>query len=177
MWGFPGVTSSKESTCQCRRLKRNVFDPWVKKILWRREWLPNLVLLCGKFHGQQSLAGYSPWGRRVGKDWVTNTFTFKVYIHCETPTLSLSLEENWWFYWFKQLPPSWNRPGLLPRSLPMICVFRPLRLCLFALFGAPSKSYGSSHVVHEIDHLPALLGRSFMTHSFWLSSNKLLILP
>ena len=29
----------------------------------RREWLPTPVLLPGEFHGQRSLAGYSPWGR------------------------------------------------------------------------------------------------------------------
>ena len=27
-----------------------------------------LVFLPGEFHGQRSLAGYSPWGRRVGHD-------------------------------------------------------------------------------------------------------------
>ena len=31
-----GSTSGKESTCQCRRLKRHRFDPWVGKIPWRR---------------------------------------------------------------------------------------------------------------------------------------------
>ena len=30
--GFPGGTSGKEPTCQCRRLKRHGFDPWVGKI-------------------------------------------------------------------------------------------------------------------------------------------------
>ena len=29
---------------------------------WRREWLLTPVLLPGEFHGQRSLAGYSPWG-------------------------------------------------------------------------------------------------------------------
>ena len=29
---------------------------------------PTSVFLPGKFHGQSSLAGYSPWGRRVGHD-------------------------------------------------------------------------------------------------------------
>ena len=29
---------------------------------WRRKWLPTLVFLPGKFHGQRSLVGYSPWG-------------------------------------------------------------------------------------------------------------------
>ena len=34
------------------------FDPWVRKISWRREWLPTLVFPPGKSHGQRSLAGY-----------------------------------------------------------------------------------------------------------------------
>ena len=31
---------------------------------WRRQWQPTLVFLLGEFHGQRSLAGYSPWGRK-----------------------------------------------------------------------------------------------------------------
>ena len=38
-------------------------------------WQPTLVFLPGKSHGQRSLVGYSPWGRRVRHDWVTNTHT------------------------------------------------------------------------------------------------------
>ena len=40
----------------------------VKKIPWRREWLPTPVFLPGKSHGQRSLVGYSAWGRKVGLD-------------------------------------------------------------------------------------------------------------
>ena len=40
------------------------FDRWVRKIPWRREWLPTPVLLSGELHGQGSLASYSPWGRK-----------------------------------------------------------------------------------------------------------------
>ena len=36
------------------------FDPWVRKILWRRAWQPTPVFLPGESHGQRSLAGYSP---------------------------------------------------------------------------------------------------------------------
>ena len=36
------------------------FNPWVGKILWRREWLPTAVFLPGEFHGQRSLMSYSP---------------------------------------------------------------------------------------------------------------------
>ena len=31
---------------------------------WRRKWQPTPVFLLGKSHGQRSLAGYSPWGRK-----------------------------------------------------------------------------------------------------------------
>ena len=34
------------------------------KIPWRREWQPTPVFLPGEFHGQKSLVGHSPWGRK-----------------------------------------------------------------------------------------------------------------
>ena len=69
-WGFvwstfPGDTSGKGSACQRRRHKRCGFHPWVRKIPWSRKWQPTPVFLPGEFHGQRSLAGYSPWGRKV----------------------------------------------------------------------------------------------------------------
>ena len=57
--GLPRGHSSKESTCQCRRLKRHRFHPWVRKIPWSRKWRPTPVFLPGESHGQRSLAGYS----------------------------------------------------------------------------------------------------------------------
>ena len=63
-WGFPGGTSGRESTCQCRRLKRLKFNPWVGKIPKRRAWQPAAVFLPGKSQGERSLAGYSTWGRK-----------------------------------------------------------------------------------------------------------------
>ena len=41
-------------------------------IPWSRKWQPIPVFLSGKFHGQRSLVGYSPWGHRVGYNWVTD---------------------------------------------------------------------------------------------------------
>ena len=49
---------------QRRRHKRHKFDPWIRKIPWRRAWQPTQVLLPGESPGQRSLAGYSPWGRK-----------------------------------------------------------------------------------------------------------------
>ena len=37
---------------------------WVRKIPWRRKWQPTSVFLPGKFHGQWSLEGYSPWDHK-----------------------------------------------------------------------------------------------------------------
>ena len=45
-------------------VKETGFNPWVRKIPWKRGWLPTPVFLPGEFHGQRSLAGYSPWGRK-----------------------------------------------------------------------------------------------------------------
>ena len=70
--GFPGGTSGKEPTYQVRKCKRHRFDPWVGKIPWRRARQPTLVFLSGKFHGQRSLEGYSPWG---GKESDTTEVT------------------------------------------------------------------------------------------------------
>ena len=48
----------------CLQYGRAGFDPWVRKIPWRRKWQPHPVFLPGKSHGWRSLAGYSPWGRK-----------------------------------------------------------------------------------------------------------------
>ena len=67
--GFPDGASGKEPAYQCRR---HGFDPWVRKIPWRRKWQPTPVFLPGEFHGQRGLEGYSPWGhKRVGHNIVT----------------------------------------------------------------------------------------------------------
>ena len=62
--GFPGGAGDKESTWQCRRLRTPQFDPWVRKISWRRAWQPTPVFLPGESHGQRRLAGYSPLGHK-----------------------------------------------------------------------------------------------------------------
>ena len=43
----------------CLHCGRPGFNPWVRKILWRRERLPTPVFWPGEFHGL-----YSPWGRQ-----------------------------------------------------------------------------------------------------------------
>ena len=56
---FPGGTGGK-----CRRRKRCGFRPWVRTSPGGGHGKPTPVLLPGEPHGQRSLAGYSPWGRK-----------------------------------------------------------------------------------------------------------------
>ena len=58
--GFPGGSDGKESACHAG--DTGPILGW--KDPWRRAWHPTPVLLPGEFHGQGSLAGYSPWGRK-----------------------------------------------------------------------------------------------------------------
>ena len=53
--GLSWWLSSKEFAC-------NAGD--AGSIPWRRKWQPTPVFLPGKSHGQRSLVGYSPWGRK-----------------------------------------------------------------------------------------------------------------
>ena len=60
LWDFPGGASGKEPACQCNICKRHGFDPWVRKIPWRRKGQTTPVFLPGESHGQRKLAGHSP---------------------------------------------------------------------------------------------------------------------
>ena len=60
---LPGKHSSigKESACNAGDLGS---IPGLGRFPWRRKWQSIPVLLRGKSHGQRSLMGYSPWGRK-----------------------------------------------------------------------------------------------------------------
>ena len=62
--GLPRWLSGKESTRQRRSCRRPGFDPWVRKIPWRRKWQSTPVFWPGESHGQRSLVGYSLWDRK-----------------------------------------------------------------------------------------------------------------
>ena len=62
--GLPRWCSGRESACQRRRHRRCGFNPWAGTIPWRRKRQLTPVFLPRESHGQRSLAGYSPWGRK-----------------------------------------------------------------------------------------------------------------
>ena len=57
----------------CLQCERPGFDPWVSKILWRRNWQPTAIFLPGESQRQRSLEGYSPQGRRTESDMTEAT--------------------------------------------------------------------------------------------------------
>ena len=66
----------------CLQCGRPGFDPWVRKIPWRRKRQPTPVLLPGKFHGRRSLVGYSPWGYKE----LDTTEWLHFFIHIYAPS-------------------------------------------------------------------------------------------
>ena len=91
--GCPNWLLGKGSACQCRWCRKPGFHFWVRKIPWRRKWQPTPVFLPAQSHGQRSLAGYSPWGRKEldMTEWVNhNKFINIHYDHvaaAETETV------------------------------------------------------------------------------------------
>ncbi|CAI9152465.1 unnamed protein product [Rangifer tarandus platyrhynchus] len=73
---------------------RHRFDPWVRKIPWRRKWQPTLVFSPGEPQGQRSLAGYNPWCRTE-----SDTTEVSQHMHMLLP-----------------LNQAWKTPLLLPNS-------------------------------------------------------------
>ena len=70
--GLPRNHSGKESICLCQKQRKGRFNH-----LWRK-WQLSPVFLPGKFNGQRSLVGYSPWGLKeldMTKHAHTHTYT------------------------------------------------------------------------------------------------------
>ena len=76
---------------RCRRWSR--FDPWVKKIPWRRKWQLTPVFLPGKSHGQRSLAG-SVHGVTKSQTWLNDW----AYTHTHTRRGQIEIQANR-IYW------------------------------------------------------------------------------
>ena len=60
-FGFPGGSDGKASACSAGDLGS---IPGLGRFPRRRKWQPTPVFLPGKSHGQRSLVGYSPRGRK-----------------------------------------------------------------------------------------------------------------
>ena len=78
--------------------KQEIQETWVwslsREIPWRRKWTPTPVFFPGKFHGQRSLAGYSPWDHRIRHDWAQHSNTCSVINN--SITVGNSRLNGWW---------------------------------------------------------------------------------
>ena len=77
---------------------------WVRKIPWRGKWQPTPVFLPGKSHGQRSLVGYSPWGRKeLDTHTHTHTHTCKRMLKFTAwgrfPSAVVGLSAQCWRMW------------------------------------------------------------------------------
>ena len=64
-------------------MQKTRFNPWVRKIPWRRKWQSILVFWPEKSHGQGSLEDYSPWNpKELDMTRVTNTFRYTLSESC-----------------------------------------------------------------------------------------------
>ena len=66
--GFPGGAVVKNLPANAEGAGDAGSIPGSGRFPWSRKWQPTPVFLPGKFHGQRSLVGYSPWGCRESDD-------------------------------------------------------------------------------------------------------------
>ena len=64
-----GGSAAKRIHLQHRTRGRQEFNSKIGKIPWRRKGNPLQYSYMENRDGQRSLAGYGPWGHRVGQDW------------------------------------------------------------------------------------------------------------
>ena len=106
--------------------------PWVRKISWRRKWQPTPVLLPGKFHGQRSLAGYSPWGCKESDTTER--------LQCQCQGQETGLAQEWTLHLRVRFPP----PLLLLNIFKFRGWSRP-RQYLYCREHQPSKVWHTPH--------------------------------
>ena len=73
---------------------------------WHKVMQPTPVFLPGESHGQRSLVGYSPWGCRVGHNWVVTQsallFNLFPFIHEQNSFKYFSSKYIWILFSFRR---------------------------------------------------------------------------
>ena len=107
-WGLSWWLSNKKKKKKvCLQCGRCEFNPWVRKIPWRRKWQPTPEFFPAKFHGQRRLMGYIVHGVALIctylSDWAFITLNWTVWIKFnsnEKITLNLRIESSKWLRLF-----------------------------------------------------------------------------
>ena len=133
---------------------------------WRRKWQPTPVFLPGKYQGQRSLVGYSPWGHKDIPDLASKQQSWHVNIHESYTWLSLHLEIwdseiAFLLQWHLAVTPFWREDnsaiGIKYLVHSEINYFDPL-WTWFINFGSKewskeARSYRRGSVSWEVSHL------------------------
>ena len=83
---LPRWLSGRESPCQCRRHKRVGFNPWVRKISWRKKWQPAPAFLPGKILWTEESSRLQSRSQRAGHDLVTKQHQLGLLNDCPVAT-------------------------------------------------------------------------------------------
>ena len=119
--------------------KRHEFNPWVRKIPWRRKRQSTPAFLPEEFHGQRNLAGYSPWVCKESDrtKWLILSLYCRrvicfqlIFIH------SAGYGSEFIFFFCMQTPNCssiicWKRIAL---SCPVVCLYGCISTPLICLF-------------------------------------------
>ena len=118
---IPHLPLGRKQTCPwlsrsriCLQGRRHRFDPWVRKIPWRRKWQPTPVFLPGKSHGQRSLVGYSTWGLKHDR----------ACMHCTLPPSTFALNSTLSWFTVHQIPHSSTASILVESTSPLWLLLR-----------------------------------------------------
>ena len=75
------VAPWKRISLQCKRCRKHWFDPWIRKIPWRRKWQPTPVFLPRKSPWTEEPGGLQSMGlQRAEQDWSSWTYMYKDFI-------------------------------------------------------------------------------------------------
>ena len=126
-WNSPLQSSLSFQASLVARMEKNLpamqepgFNPWVRKIPWRREWQPTPVFLPGEFHGQRRLRGLQSIGSEKESDVIERLTLSLGWGRQGIWTQGWSCAQlHWWgMRWTVQSPECQARPpGLALRAV------------------------------------------------------------
>jgi len=149
-WGLPWWLSGKQFSCQCSRCK---FNPWVRKISWRRIWQPTLVFFLGNPMNSGAWQATVHGGHKISQIRLSNSVSSVQLLSCvrlfATPWTaasqdSLSVTNSW------SLLKLMSIESVMPSNHLILC--RPLLLLpsIFPSIRVFSNESSSSYQVAKV---------------------------
>ena len=86
MW-LPRWLRGKVSACQCRRCWRCGFDPWVRKIPWRRKWQTHPSIPAWEISWTEEPGGLQCIGLQKSQTLLSDEANMCIDIHRQTSTM------------------------------------------------------------------------------------------